>query len=729
MTSGGGTAGGADASAKDGTMSSGGSVGSIDASATGGATNSGGSMGSIDTSAAGGATGSGGTAGSIDASASGGATGSGGSSGSIDASATGGTTSSGGSSGSIDAPVTGDASSTGGRPSTGGTSSGGGAPGTGGLAITGGTHGTGGATATGGATTVPTCVAPTLDLAGGAYAHPVSATITCSSAGSVPYFTTDGSAPTTASTQGSTANLMSSGTLAAICAGAGCSPSVPVAATYAITLPTSGQWVTASGAPCVNRSAIVPDAAACEWQPCKDEPLPAVVYYVCDTGGDDTRSTATARSPATPWATVSRAVQQFGSLGAGEAIAFCRGGTFAGGGTYHNENGTQANPTIVRDYTRPGREGLGDARPIFSRQLEDYIEIGRVKFMNIAVNSGGQGVGAFTYDNLIGDVTFCNLELANADIGYELGGPVSVARIKVIGTRFINNANQGWLGSGQDLEVSNSYFYNNGYTNTMFNHSVYLGSPSAQDGFVLRGNEIHPPAATQGTAVVFHGVHTNVLIEGNLITWDIGQPQAGGWGIAQGCGGYSPNPSNGAYYTFRGNTVINAGNMSLGVGCCQHCVLENNLIINTQQATEALGAPQEEATGLTGYTPALLPSSDIIVRNNTVYLTKGGVGIRAGTEGAGYVVENNVVQTSDTCYQFGAGTFTSRDYNGSYQCSDAALGAHSWKSDPRWVAPGSDFRPASGSPLVGAGDPAQNPGIDLPGATRPSTPSIGAYEP
>jgi hypothetical protein len=57
--------------------------------------------------------------------------------------------------------------------------------------------------------------------------------------------------------------------------------------------------------------------------------------------------------------------------------------------------------------------------------------------------------------------------------------PVSVARIKVIGTRFINNANQGWLGSGQDLEVSDSYFYNNGYTNTMFNHSVYLGSPSA----------------------------------------------------------------------------------------------------------------------------------------------------------------------------------------------------------------------------------------------------------
>jgi hypothetical protein len=263
----------------------------------------------------------------------------------------------------------------------------------------------------------------------------------------------------------------------------------------------------------------------------------------------------------------------------------------------------------------------------------------------------------------------------------------------------------------------------------MFNHSVYLGNPTLQDGFVLRGNEIHPPAATEGTAIVFHGLHANVLVEGNLIIWDIGQPHAGGWGIAQGCGGYAPNPSNGTNYTFRGNTIINAGNMSLGVGCCQHCLLENNLIINTQQSSEAIGAPQDDATGQTGYTPALLLSSDITVRNNTVYLTKGGTGVRAGTEGSGYVVENNVVESNESCYQFGSGSFTARDYNVSYQCGDAVVGAHSWKADPRWIAPGTDFRPASGSPLVGAGDPAQNPGTDITGATRASVPSIGAYEP
>ena len=619
-------------------------------------------------------------------------------------------------------------STTGGNASSGGTNASGGASTTGGNTSSGGTTGIGGASTTGGNASSggTTGIGGTSTIGGNASSGGANASGGKSPTGGK---TSSGGASATGGTTSSGGTSTPGGT------GSGGKSSTGGATTTAGTSGTGGastvggKWVTASGAPCVNGGSIVPDSAACEWQPCKDEPLPTVVYYVCDTGGDDSRSAATARNSATPWATVSRAVQQFGSLNAGEAIAFCRGGRFAGGGTYHNANGTQDNPTVVRDYTRSGREALGDPRPIFSHQLEDYVEIGRVKFMNIAVNSGGQARGAFTYDNLIGDVTFCNLELANADIGYELAGPVSVARINVIGTRFINNANQGWLGSGQDLEVSNSYFYNNGYANTMFNHSVYLGSPSAQDGFVLRGNEIHPPAATDGTAVVFHGLHTNVLVEGNLVIWDIGQPHAGGWGIAQGCGGYSPNPSNGAYVTFRGNTVINAGNMSLGIGCCQHCVLENNLIINTQQSTEALGAPQEDATGQSGYTPALMISSDVTVRNNTVYLTKGGVGIRAGTEGAGYVVENNVVQTSGACYQFGSGSFTSRDYNASYQCTDAVIGAHSWKADPRWVAPGTDFRPASGSPLFGAGDPAQSPGIDITGATRPSAPSIGAYEP
>jgi hypothetical protein len=34
-----------------------------------------------------------------------------------------------------------------------------------------------------------------------------------------------------------------------------------------------------------------------------------------------------------------------------------------------------------------------------------------------------------------------------------------------------------------------------------------------------------------------------------------------------------------------------------------------------------------------------------------------------------------------------------------------------------------------GSIHVGAGDPAQNPDVDITGAARPSTPAIGAFEP
>src|SRR5207253_7929380 len=55
---------------------------------------------------------------------------------------------------------------------------------------------------------------------------PVNATIACPSTGTLPYRTTDGSAPTTSATQSSTATFSSSGTLKAICAGGGYAPKI-----------------------------------------------------------------------------------------------------------------------------------------------------------------------------------------------------------------------------------------------------------------------------------------------------------------------------------------------------------------------------------------------------------------------------------------------------------------------------------------------------------------------
>ncbi len=497
---------------------------------------------------------------------------------------------------------------------------------------------------------------------------------------------------------------------------------------------STGSWVTSGGAPCTNGGSPVPDAAACEWQPCKDEPLPSTVYYVCNMGGDDSRSPTQARSPSTPWATVSRAIQQFGSLNAGEAIAFCRGGTFTGGGTWTNNNGTQANPTIVRDYTRPGRGGLGDPRPIFQHRLDAYITPGRVKFMNISAQaSSGDNNVAFTY-GAVSDITLCNLELSGGVNGLEIAGSdlTSIQRIKVIGTRFLSNSNEGWIGSGQAHEIRNSFFSKCGSVGGMLSHSIYLAGPSVvQQDFVISGNEFHPPANVPGVVIVAHGVHNNMSIENNRLIFDNGPAQAGGWGIAVGCGGYS-TPSNTTNLTLRGNTIVNAGNMSLGIGCCQNCLIENNLVVNGQQSTRAIAAPLELASSFgSGYRA----TSDVIVRNNTVYLTAGGTGVEVASEGARYTVANNSVQSNGLCYNWSgsASAFTARDYNASYGCSDSVVGSHSFKSSPLWVnatpATSRDFRPGAGSPLIHSGDSVQKAAIDMAGTVRPSPPSIGSYEP
>lgn len=81
---------------------------------------------------------------------------------------------------------------------------------------------------------VPTAAPPTITPGTSASTSAITATVTCSSAGTVPYLTTDGSTPTTSSTQRASATFTTSGTLKAICAGGAFSPSSVTSATYTI---------------------------------------------------------------------------------------------------------------------------------------------------------------------------------------------------------------------------------------------------------------------------------------------------------------------------------------------------------------------------------------------------------------------------------------------------------------------------------------------------------------
>jgi hypothetical protein len=498
---------------------------------------------------------------------------------------------------------------------------------------------------------------------------------------------------------------------------------------------SSGRWVTAAGTSCTNGSKPVPDAAACEWQPCKDAPLPPVVYYVCDTGGDDSRSAAQAQNPSTPWATYAKAYAQFPSLGAGQAIAFCRGGTFTiAGDRWNNTNGTKANPTIVRDYTRSGRAGMGDPRPIITGGTFALdILPGNVTFENLSLQQTPSGGGpivqiwtATTGRVVFQNITFCSIEFYNGAFGQNLQGSGETKdNIATIGSRFLHNMTQGWLGYGQNITISHNYFWDNSWDTNPFNHSIYFSAIDYQNHAVISDNEIHAPANNAGISLVVHGTHNDVLIENNRIYNDRGAVD-GGWGFGIGCGGYG-QPSNTTNLTLRGNLIVDAGNRSFFVGGVQHVLIENNVVINTNMASTAIEAPAQES----GNPPGCIPMSDVVIRNNTVYQTvAGSIGITSGTEGSAWTVENNVVQTPGSCYTWGpSGNYTARDYNASYNCSDATVGLHSWKANPQWQAAGTNFKPAVGSPLIAAGDPAQNPATDILGVARPSTPTIGAYQP
>jgi len=76
--------------------------------------------------------------------------------------------------------------------------------------------------------------APAISPGTNASSSPITATITCSSPGSIPYLTTDGSTPTKSSTQSGSASFNATGTLNAICAGDGYSTSPVASATYTI---------------------------------------------------------------------------------------------------------------------------------------------------------------------------------------------------------------------------------------------------------------------------------------------------------------------------------------------------------------------------------------------------------------------------------------------------------------------------------------------------------------
>ncbi|MBN1774704.1 MAG: right-handed parallel beta-helix repeat-containing protein [Deltaproteobacteria bacterium] len=513
----------------------------------------------------------------------------------------------------------------------------------------------------------------------------------------------------------------------------------------------------------------------------------AADYHVCDCDaeaaagcvpGDDA---ADGTSPATAWRTYEQARSRFGSLAAGDAILFCRGGAFVvgSGSRWVNTSCTAALPCRVADYAPAWGSGA-EGRPIVwvrsdanAFALEDggdaEHEEGYV-FRNLELRctagAGTDAQGFFLYND-IDDVTIDNVSIDGFGIGVHQAGSNACNaadpecdgrndRLTVRNSRIVNCHAQGYLGAGDDTVLEGCYFENNG-TRPVFDHNIYVSGAAAGGtrGIVVRGNELYRSSvrdsgSCEAVSLVVHGVHEDLTIEGNLVREDVGAAGQGCWGIAVD-GGYDSAESF-TRVAIRGNTVRNVGNVGIGVSSCVDCTIENNVVVHEQDfGITALAVPdRDRGTGDAETTGA-------VVRNNSIWVgAGGGTGVALRTEGTGHLLVSNAIHfagaDSWSCLRadLPAASYAAIDYNacwfpaaggGRWEATAGALAAwqaasgfdeHSRNTDPGFAAPaGPDWDLAAAAEtaaIVDSGDPARSAPTDFFGAARGTAPDMGAFE-
>ena len=258
-----------------------------------------------------------------------------------------------------------------------------------------------------------------------------------------------------------------------------------------------------------------------------------------------------------------------------------------------------------------------------------------------------------------------------------------------------------------------------------------LGSYIRAQRTRITNNEIYRSArgsgsTCNGSTIVVHEPHDDLIIENNLIYEAPGTAAGGCFGIQLSSGGDAPAAFRRA--SISRNQVFNVGNGGIDVSECADCLIESNLVVNAADA--AIAFPGELATA--GDSEA---SARTIVRNNTVY--NGAVIVNTGeaasaVEGSGHVASNNLAcgkGWSVSGVRIGSGVTAS---NNQSPTSCAGLFVNP-TSDPVTA----DFTPATGSVLVGAGNVASFASMAIgtvpwsladDGMRRDASPDVGAFE-
>jgi hypothetical protein len=331
-------------------------------------------------------------------------------------------------------------------------------------------------------------------------------------------------------------------------------------------------------------------------------------YYVCNNG-DNSNS---GLSPFEPWSTYDYAMSKFGALNAGDAVLFCRGGTFTSSyPRLFNQHCTPDAPCTIADYIPPnGPSGntnssnsnscTNNTLPVISSSGTNGVlnfqdggpadhDEGYV-VRNLSLKGNGSGNGIFLFN----DVDYVTVEGVTID-GFSIGMYSAGANapnpganqvnenIILRNSKIMNNSGGGWLGGCNDCVIDNNQFINNGFARKIHNHNIYIGGRDNY-GITVSNNTLYKSAVVDGkcsgVSLVVHGVVTDLTIKNNTVYEDIGAVQQTCWGISVDPG-YSTEESF-SNVVIADNKVTNVGNIGIGCASCTDLRIVNNTITHSQ---------------------------------------------------------------------------------------------------------------------------------------------------
>ena len=503
------------------------------------------------------------------------------------------------------------------------------------------------------------------------------------------------------------------------------------------------------------------------------------VYYFCNClegASEDCRQgedVGDYTSPDDPGRTIDEAIWVFGEMNPGDTIAFCRGGAFRIGEHKHwvNARCDADSRCTVRDYRAWWNSDMGEDEPVIHGGLNladggtSDIEEG-YNFINLSLQGNGEGHGIFTY-NEVEYSTFCNLDINGFRNGVYFAGSMPPSgtndgrsqHLVLKDSVITNNARQGFLGGCDFCVLENNHFENNGFEGHTLNHNIYASGGEIND-MIIRDNTLYKSSIVDGVcsgaSFIVHGSFSGLIIENNLVKEDVGAVRQNCWGIIVNPG-YRRMPEIFTDVSIRGNTVVNMGNVSVGIQSCHGCVIENNVVIQ-EQAFFAKGI--QVPTGELRHEGDYVQDS-ALVTNNSIYYgpAASGTAIAMWAVDAdstvNHMVINNAIQyVGDNpwnCFHFAypLQSFASIDYNLCHFPNASVRG--SWEADmyledfhnqgyamncttedplfePIDISNPNLITKHISSPLVDSGHPMYSPMFDKNGKLRGSSPDIGAYE-